>query len=202
MKTLLIVLFLSVPFFALSQEDSAALAEISAFQQKLNAEFAHKEDSPLTKKDRRKFKKLPFFPVDLSYRVTARFVRTQQALPFQMPTTTARRPIYEQYAEAHFELKGQKFVLPIYQSHDLRQSEKYKTYLFLPFTDATNGNESYAGGRYIGLEIPEGDEIVIDFNQAYNPYCAYNGKYSCPIPPKENHLPIEIRAGVMAPAKH
>ena len=68
--------------------------------------------------------------------------------------------------------------------------------MFLPFTDAGNGDESYGGGRYIELRIPEKDTIIIDFNKAYNPYCAYNHKYSCPIPPIENNIPIEIKAGV------
>ena len=75
-------------------------------------------------------------------------------------------------------------------------TEKYKNYLFLPFTDLSNDEESYAGGRFIDLEIPEGNEIAIDFNRAYNPYCAYNDKYSCPIPPKENFLNMKILGGV------
>ena len=71
-------------------------------------------------------------------------------------------------------------------------------YLFLPFLDGTNGEGSYAGGRYIDLRIPEGDRMEIDFNSAYNPYCDYNEKYSCPIVPRANYLPIQIVAGVKA----
>ncbi len=74
---------------------------------------------------------------------------------------------------------------------------EYKDYLFLPFTDLTTGDETYGGGRYLGLRIPkEGSPLIINFNLAYNPYCAYNEKYSCPIVPKENELPVAIRAGV------
>ena len=73
---------------------------------------------------------------------------------------------------------------------------EYEDYLFLPFTDKTNGDSSYGGGRYLDLKLPEGDSIIIDFNQAYNPYCAYNDKYSCPVPPKSNNLDIEVLAGV------
>ena len=76
--------------------------------------------------------------------------------------------------------------------------EGLEDYLFLPFIDDTNGEESYGGGRYIDLRIPEGDTIVIDFNKSYNPYCAYNDKYSCPIVPRINYLALEVRAGVMA----
>ncbi|WP_192347263.1 DUF1684 domain-containing protein [Algoriphagus sp. Y33] len=72
-----------------------------------------------------------------------------------------------------------------------------KPVLFLPFTDQTNGGETYGGGRYMGLTIPTGDTIELDFNKAYNPYCAYASGYACPIPPKENDLEVPIRAGVM-----
>ena len=78
------------------------------------------------------------------------------------------------------------------------QQEEYRDYLFLPFTDKTNGSETYTGGRYIDLSIPEGDTLEINFNKAYNPYCAYNPKYSCPIVPGVNALDTEVRAGVKA----
>ena len=84
----------------------------------------------------------------------------------------------------------------IYQNLELISKPEYVDYLFVPFTDLTNGKGSYSGGRYIDTRIPPGKKIVLDFNKAYNPYCAYNGKYSCPIPPEENHLEVEIRAGV------
>ena len=72
----------------------------------------------------------------------------------------------------------------------------FKDYLFLPFMDDTNGEQTYAGGRYIDLRIPEGNTLKIDFNKAYNPYCAYNEKYSCPIVPRENYLDVAVKAGV------
>jgi len=172
--------------------------EILDFQKQMNLEFADPTESPLLKKDLKKFKSLNFFPIDVIYRVEAQFLKADQSMPFEMMTTTGRKPIYEKYGEAHFELNGKTFVLTIYQSHSLREMEEFKSYLFLPFTDRTNGKGSYAGGRFIDLEIPEENLIVIDFNKAYNPYCAYNERYSCPIPPKENDLDIEIRAGVMA----
>ena len=81
---------------------------------------------------------------------------------------------------------------------ELLDDEEFVDYLFLPFTDLTNGEATYAGGRYIDLAIPDGDTLIIDFNKSYNPYCAYNKKYSCPIVPKVNHLEIDINAGVKA----
>ncbi|MEN7550351.1 DUF1684 domain-containing protein [Rapidithrix thailandica] len=170
--------------------------EIAHFQQELNEEFRNPEESPLPKKDLKKFKKHNFFPIDSTYKVLAKFVKTHNALPFKMQTTTDRLPTYEKYGEVIFEIEGQILTLSIYQSHQLRRTLKYKDHLFLPFTDLTNGKETYGGGRYLDLTIPSGDTIVIDFNKAYNPYCAYNPSYSCPIPPEENDLNIRIEAGV------
>ena len=101
-----------------------------------------------------------------------------------------------------FDLKGKPFKLNIYQNQDLIKKEGFEDYLFLPFLDNTNGEESYGGGRYIDMRIPDGDTIIVDFNSAYNPYCAYNEKYSCPIVPRENYLDTEVRAGVKAFKKH
>ena len=115
-----------------------------------------------------------------------------------MPTTTERAPLYKKYGIAKFELNGTTLELSIYQNHDLNLTSNNNNYLFLPFNDKTNGTSSYSGGRYIDLEIQKNNnnKIIIDFNKSYNPYCAYNHKYSCPIPPSENILPIEILAGV------
>lgn len=170
--------------------------EIHEFQNELNEEFLDPEESPLTKQERKKFSGHSFFPINKKYRVEAKFVKIDNSLPFQMKTTTDRLSTYEKYGEAIFEIDGKLLKLSIYQSHRLRQTEKYENYLFLPFTDLTNGEETYGGGRYIDLYIPSKETIIIDFNKAYNPSCAYNHSYSCPIPPKENDLNIKIIAGV------
>ena len=186
-------------FNGLTQEvPPSYIRQIQHFQEELNEEYANPETSPLPKQDVAAFKGLPFYPVDSTYRVEADFVRTPGQLPFYMPTTTGDRRVYEKYAEVHFKLNEKQQVLHVYQSHALREMEKYKDYLFLPFTDKTNGTETYGGGRFLDLRIPEGEKIVLDFNKAYNPYCAYNSGYSCPIPPKENKLKVAVRAGVMA----
>src|SRR5690606_24948076 len=86
-----------------------------------------------------------------------------------------------------------------YQNQDLIKQPTYQTYLFIPFTDATTGQDTYATGRYLDFSIPQGqDSVWLDFNKAYNPYCAYGDGYSCPIPPKENQLAVRIEAGVKA----
>ena len=91
---------------------------------------------------------------------------------------------------------GKEYKLNVYQSIDLLKDRKYRNYLFIPFRDATSGKETYGGGRYIELTIPRADTIMINFNLAYHPYCAYTEGYNCPIPPRENYLPVKIEAGV------
>lgn len=175
-------------------EDSIITAE--DFQQHLNEEFATKGTSPLTDEDLKIFERLDFFEVNQEYVVEATFSRTDSELPFVMPTTTDRQPIYVKYGELKFLLNNQEFSLNVYQNQRLVSENKYKNYLFIPFTDLTNGESTYGGGRYLDFRIPKSSKVIIDFNRAYNPYCAYNEKYSCPIPPKQNDLPIKIEAGV------
>lgn len=189
--------FLLVVLISCSQPEKDPIVEgIKGFQQKLNLEYADIKTSPLTKEDAIRFSSLEFFPIDKKYYVKAFFKRTPNEKPFDMLTTTSRLAKYVKYGEATFNLEGKKQKLAIYQSLSLKEKPEYKDYLFLPFTDKTSGKESYAGGRYIDLKIPKGDSIVIDFNKAYNPYCAYNHKYSCPIPPKGNYLDVAVKAGV------
>ncbi|WP_072993997.1 DUF1684 domain-containing protein [Pseudozobellia thermophila] len=175
-----------------------ALQGVLDFQRELNEEFKNPETSPLPDRYRKNFEGLDFFAPDTSYVVRAKLVRTPDALPFLMPTTTDRKSREVVYGIAHFTLNGEDWQLEIYRNEELAQQEEYRDYLFLPFTDETNGRETYTGGRYIDLSIPQGDSITIDFNRAYNPYCAYNKKYSCPIVPSVNNLGTKVMAGVKA----
>jgi len=193
---------LSLLLLACAKPQADPVEEALAFQKELNTQFADSEESPLTEEDWLSFESLEFFPIDTSYRVRARLEFHTDNKPFAMQTTTDRLPIYKRYATARFLLNGKECSLEIYQNQDLIQDPEYSDHLFLPFTDKTNGNSSYGGGRYIDLSIPEGEEIIIDFNQSYNPYCAYSSEYSCPIPPRVNDLDLEIRAGVLAYGDH
>jgi len=201
MKTTILIFTLLIAT-VLSAQDKKIDSEASKFQNKLNKNFSSNEDSPLTEEDLKSFKNLDFFPIDTAFRVTAQLKLHKDSKPFKMVTTTDRLPVYKLYATATFTIKGKEFQLEIYQNEKLTLSPDYEDHLFLPFTDNTNGETSYGGGRYIDLNIPEGDQIIIDFNQAYNPYCAYNDKYSCPIPPEVNHVDTDIKAGVMAYNNH
>lgn|GEM_PF-399759 len=183
---------------ALAQADSVkAIGEITAFQETLNEEYKDPEESPLDEDDLRKFAGHDFFPINLDYRVTAKLTVAEGTSFFEMKTTTSRFATERIYGYVTFPLAGKEFRLPVYQSKDLMTTTEYGDYLFFPFTDETNGKQTYAGGRYIDLRIPKaGDELVIDFNMAYNPYCAYSSKYSCPLVPAENQMDIEVPAGV------
>lgn len=194
-----IVLFLFFPLIAFSQKTgSTEIREVKKFQEELNAEYLNPKETPLRGDNFTNFKAHPFFPVNLKYRLTAKFTKTNNAKPFELPTSSGKTKMYKEYGKATFELDGKPYMLTLYQSLDLIKQKKYRDYLFLPFRDATNEKETYGGGKYMDLKIPKGDTIVLDFNKSYQPFCAYNAyDYNCPVVPEENKLPIEIRAGVM-----
>jgi len=194
-----IIIFLLFPFFAFTQKMvSPEVMEVKKFQEELNAEYLNPKETPLRGENFKNFKEHPFFPLDLKYKVTAKLVKTKNAQPFELPTSSGKTKSYREYGKATFELNGKPYTLTLYQSLDLIKQKKYRDHLFLPFRDATNGNETYGGGKYMDLKTPKGNTIILDFNKSYQPYCAYNAyDYNCPVVPEENKLPIEIRAGVM-----
>lgn len=141
---------------------------------------------------------LSYFEPDMRFKVRAQVEILDNEEPFQMPTYAGTTSEYVRYARAHFRIEdGPRVSLILYQSTRLLTNPTYQNYLFVPFLDATNGDQTYGGGRYLDIaltDIKDG-ELIIDFNRAYNPLCAYSGGYRCPIPPQENHLAIPIRAG-------
>ena len=191
------LLFLLISILSCAQEKRPIEGD-TEWQREMNASYKDASSSPLKDKDRKKFTGLDFYKFDSTYVVTAKLKRTPNAKPFKMKTTTERLPEYVQYGVITFNLNDKEYQLNIYQNLGLLTKEGYEDYLFLPFLDDTNGEGSYSGGRYTEARIPEGDNIIIDFNTAYNPYCAYNEKYSCPIVPRENYVETEIKAGVKA----
>jgi uncharacterized protein len=190
--------FLAILTFSFSivfAQDGDGTKEILAHRKKQQKQFRDKKKSPLLPEDRSNFKGLNYYPIDLKYRVPAKFVKTETPDLFKMKTTTDRLPEYRKYGELHFQIEGQSFVLEVYQSPEIMKRPGHEDYLFIPFTDLTNGHETYEVGRYLEFHIPKSEDVVIDFNQCYNPYCSYSPKYSCPIPPAPNQLAIAIPAG-------
>lgn len=179
-----------------AQEPVAWRDSSAAYWRQVEAEFKDSSTSPLTEQDRLHFEHLERFPYDPTYRVEAWFKPARRPREFDMKTSTARTPKYRTVGELVFRLHGRTYKLPVYQNVELSARPEYADYLFLPFTDLTNGTETYGGGRYVDLQGPLGERVAIDLNNAYNPYCAYSDRYSCPIPPLENHLAVAIRAGV------
>ena len=181
-----------------SQTQNKEIADIQKFQQDLNTEYKNPKLTPLRGDNFTNFKEHPFFPINMKYKFSAKLIKTENAEPFEFPTSSGKTKTYQEYGKAHFIVDGKELTLTLYQSLALSKQKGYEDYLFLPFRDATNEIETYGGGKYMDLKIPTGNTIILDFNKSYHPLCAYNAyDYSCPIVPQENFLPVRIEAGVM-----
>lgn len=170
-----------------------AMSELTDFRAEKDAFFHEDLRSPLTDEQRATFTGLAYFPEDRGLRIVAELeTDVDHDEPVVMPTTTGGEQVYRRAGRVRFEVDGAPAVLTLYES-DLQHE------LFMPFRDATSGKETYGAGRYLEVEPPGPDgRVVVDFNLAYNPYCAYNAEWSCPIPPGENRLSVPIRAGEKA----
>lgn len=144
-----------------------------------------------------------FYAPDSTYRVVATVTRMPDAQPFEMPTYNGKTRPHVAYALLTFTLRGREQQLTLYRNLNVSRLPEYRDYLFLPFKDATSGQETYGGGRYLDLRTGDvqNGQVTLDFNRAYNPYCAFKEGYPCPIPPKNNVLPIPIEAGEKGYAK-
>lgn len=173
------------------------LKTIDSVRQAKDATFRNPEKSPLDGLETiASFEGLPYYPIDSTYRIVARVAHTPNAEPFAMEMSRERETRYVQHAILHFTLGDTSLTLRAYRNLDFEGDP----YLFVPFRDATTATETYGGGRYLDIRAPlDATELVIDFNLAYHPYCVYNHKYSCPIPPLENTLPLAITAGERLP---
>jgi uncharacterized protein len=172
--------------------------DLKIFREGRDKEFRDKSESPLKEGDFAAFNGLNYFPFDRKFRVTAVFSRITDEKYFQMPTSSGNTKKFNKFGVLKFRLNGQDKSLNVYQiDPEIRAKlPEYADLLFIPFKDLTSGKETYGVGRYIDIKIPKGKKVTLDFNLAYYPNCAYgNDKYSCPIPPKENFLRIEIKAG-------
>lgn len=149
----------------------------------------------VVKGDSNKF--LKFFAIHKKYVVKALFVKLNKPVEFKIPTSSGKAKEAIKIGALTFNLKGKGYTLGVYQLKALLTTEKYNDYVFMPFTDLTNGKKSYGGGRYLDFTLSEiiKSDFIIDFNKAYNPSCMYAEGFNCPIPPRENDLPIKIKSG-------
>lgn len=191
MKLTFFLFLISFSLFVFSQDYKA---EISDFREKYKNDFLTDPNSPLKKED---LPYLQFYEPNKSFKVNATFRATKNAEPFDLPTYSGKLKKYIKYGDLTFLLKGETISLEVYQSLTLKEKSEYKDHLFLPFKDATNNISTYGGGRYIDLKTSDikKNQIEIDFNKCYNPYCAYSDGYACPVPPAANHLKARVEAG-------
>ena len=184
----LVIILILVYTFADTGVNDAYEREISQFRTDKNEFFKGSADSPI--KNKAQFGQLDYFPPDQRYRIMSALQLVTDTARLKVRTTDGKVNLLTRYAYATFALEGKEHRLLLLKSAE--EDDR----LFLAFTDATNGFDTYGGGRYLDLEYePGAEQLMIDFNLAYNPFCAYNDDYSCPIPPKENALNIAIKAG-------
>lgn len=165
------------------------IARIAEMRVEKDLFFRNHEDSPF-KENSLPFKGLNYFPPNPDFIVNARIVPIEQKEIITLATSDNKEKKYEKFGYAEFDLLGKTNRVLLFQ-----MEEPYADKLFLPFADETSTEETYGAGRYLELDKPTGNSITIDFNLAYNPYCAYTEGYSCPFPPRENILEVPIKAG-------
>lgn len=197
MKTILIILL----FFSSFSFGQLMHSEIEVKRQQHIADLSDTTKGILNSEEIAHLGEVSYFIYDNNYVISGTFTKNK-GKKFKMPTSTERRPIYRRYGYVDFIFKTDTVHLEVYQNIALSKRKEYKSYLFIPFKDATSAKETYGGGRYLDINIPENSELILDFNTAYNPYCAYSYRYSCPIPPKVNHMIIEVKAGEKTPTGH
>jgi uncharacterized protein (DUF1684 family) len=169
-------------------------AELKRFRAEKDHVFAQDPNSPLTPAQRSAFHGLDYFEENPRLVVHGTVNRNVEPGEVRMATSAGDEQVYERYGVVRFTVDGQPAEVTLYASDDSDE-------LFIPFRDATSGKESYGAGRYLELHA-HGDDVTIDFNYAYNPNCAYDPSWSCPLPPSENWLKVPIRAGEKTFAGH
>ncbi|MFC7670295.1 DUF1684 domain-containing protein [Hymenobacter humi] len=157
-----------------------------------NRSFRQSDKSPLSAEQKAQFDSLKYYPAQLAFVIDATISHNANPDTTLIQMSDNRAEKYLNWGSAKFEIDNKPQQLGIY----LKATGKDST-LFIPFTDLTNGHATYGGGRYLDAPLPNPNvtEIELDFNQAYNPYCAYNNEYSCPVPPAANRLQVAIPAG-------
>jgi uncharacterized protein len=162
------------------------MTELDDMRAEKDAFFGGHSQSPLTREQRANFTGLHYFPENDDLRLEVKVDEFENKERFDMQTSTGDVQAYEKFGKFKFLVDGEEVELTIYQSaHGF----------FLPFVDSLAGTETYPAGRYLEPEPLPGGRFFVDFNVAYNPYCAYNEMWSCPITPAENRLKVAIRAG-------
>ena len=154
--------------------------------------FKDDPGSPLLEEDKAIFKELKYYDPDPKYKFSGVVQKYEAPEVVEMLTSTSELRKFYKYGQFNFEIDGSEQSLQLYKPVD---DLGHDPYYFIPFKDKTNITETYGAGRYLDIPVSETDSITVDFNKAYNPYCAFSPYYSCPLPPRDNHLSVEIKAG-------
>jgi uncharacterized protein (DUF1684 family) len=162
------------------------MTDMQEFRKMKDDFFAHDGESPLTPKQKKDFKGLKYFPLNPALDLEVSVIEFPEKQQIEMQTTTGDIQEYQRFGRFSFMVDGQPAELTIYQSD---------SGWFLPFVDSLSGKETYPAGRYLEPELLGNGRFRVDFNLAYNPYCAYNDYWSCPLTPFENRIKVPIRAG-------
>ncbi len=171
--------------------------EVASWRTEKDAAFKSGSDSPIPEAQRASFGGLRYFDIDPKFRVPAALGESEMSTQvIEMDTTAGRRDRFRVIGKLEFTLNGQKHALTAFVPETATDNRQ----LFVPFGDTTNRTETYGGGRYLDLSRSSTGLYDLDFNRAYNPFCVYDVRYECPLPPRENKLPVAIRAGEMMPA--
>jgi uncharacterized protein (DUF1684 family) len=176
--------------------EASCLDSLAEHRAQTESEYLKSDDSPFDAAMRARFAGFAYFAGDAAYCVDASFAPTPSQKQFDMATFNGKSIPFSKYGVVRFQLGGATQSLTAYLRMDLPPRER--TGVLIPFQDRTNGRETYGGGRYLELELPIGARTVLDFNRAFNPLCAYDSKFTCPMPPPENRLTIAVRAGEKA----
>jgi uncharacterized protein (DUF1684 family) len=177
------------------ESDEAYIKEIEAFRREKDHFFKEDRESPVPERLRPQYAGLAYFRVDPKYRVRARLVRDPNPQRVVMATSKGDPREMIRVGSFEFEIDGTKQRLAAFKAVPPPGHQHEDRSLFIPFRDATSGKETYGAARYLDIEEQPTDAYVLDFNLAYNPYCAYSDDYVCPFPPRENWLSVPIRAG-------
>jgi uncharacterized protein (DUF1684 family) len=153
--------------------------------------YMRSSDSPVLPADRAAFPPLPYYPIDEQYNIPAGLTVLRGTDVIEMSTSSGKPRRMRRVGTLGFTLKGQPHTLTAFAEADDSSLQR----LFVPFGDLTNGLETYQGGRYLDLDLRGSGVYELDFNRAYHPFCVFNPAYECPIPPRENRLPVPIKAG-------
>lgn len=175
---------------------SNTITDAAKYQKDLAEFYKNPSSTPLSAEDKKAFKGITFFPINNKFVVEANFVANDTGKVIPFATSANKVKSYRELGVAHFEIDGKAQTITLYEPAQMIQGAE--DLVFIPFRDATSGLTSYGAGRY--LELTKNDlkkqPIILDFNRAYNPYCAYSADYNCPIPPQNNTLSVKIEAGV------